>query len=86
MIKASDLRLKSVRPSMNVMEKVELCIREAYEKGLSQTNVVIPDNCDLMGLKKTLKKNGFGAVTYKESGILATNLIVPARTFVKVFW
>jgi len=88
MIKASDLRVCDTRKpaSTNLLSFIETRIKEAHERGMRLVNVEVPEKAPVMELKKALKKQGFGVMSYKESGILASNLIVPARTFVKVFW
>jgi hypothetical protein len=86
MIKASELKNTAVEPAYDVMHKIEAAIIQANKDGVSLVNVHVPDTVDLTAVKQTLKANGFGVTSYRESGILASNLIRPAKAFVKVYW
>lgn len=81
---------RSYPVTSTVKQLVERSIELSSKHGLTQTHVELNmkdySHGDLMDTKRDLVKRGFVVVTGQVSGILDSNLIVPAKYTLKVMW
>lgn len=77
-------------PKITLQSLVERRIDQAGKAGMSQADIEVYMNeythDQLMSVKRGLLKLGFAVITGQVSGVLGTNLIVPAKYSLKVMW
>ena len=72
-----------------LMDLLQEQLKDAAKNGLKQVVIEVPkrwEHVDLTTTKKFLKNLGYGAVSFYESGYLASDLFVQPKRFVKLFW